>query len=103
MIEKLKTIEELKKIPSLSVFLTEYEKLAKAMKKGHESEMRLAQRCKILIADKKRAVVKIQSAMNVAIEDQGTIDTFKKVIILTFSIIYNYIFNLGKRKFAEIT
>ncbi|KAH7821499.1 putative flagellar associated protein [Monocercomonoides exilis] len=72
------TLEELRKISALNGFLAEYEKLAKAMKKGHESEMRLVQRCKILIADRKRAVLKIQSAMNIAIEDSGTIETFQK-------------------------
>ncbi|KAK2964945.1 putative Cilia- and flagella-associated protein 58 [Blattamonas nauphoetae] len=72
------TIEELKTQQELSTFLAEYEKLYKALKKGHESEMRLVQRCKILQSDKKRAIVRIQTALNVAIEDQSMIETFTK-------------------------
>lgn len=55
----VETTDELRQIPALTTYLDEYGKLFKAMKKGHESEMRLVQRCKILQADRKRAVVKI--------------------------------------------
>lgn len=74
-------MDDVKKISELSTFQSEYDKLLKAMKKGHESEIRLIQRCKILLADKKRAVSKIQSAMNVAIEDMSSIEQFEKVFI----------------------
>lgn len=72
------TLDELKKQPHLYLFLSEFDKLFKALKKGHESEIRLIQRCKILNADKKRAVAKIQAAMNIAIEDMSSIESFER-------------------------
>ncbi|XP_074640823.1 cilia- and flagella-associated protein 58-like [Tubulanus polymorphus] len=65
---------------SLEKFKVEYEKLHKALKKSHESEKRLMQKCRELNAEIVANSAKVQTALKLSQEDQATIASLKKEI-----------------------
>ncbi|XP_036406733.1 cilia- and flagella-associated protein 58-like [Megalops cyprinoides] len=64
----------------LEKYRVEYEKLAKALKKSHESEKRLMTKCRELTAEIVSNSVKVDAARKLSEEDQTTIATLKKEI-----------------------
>ena len=62
---------------SLKKFKTEYEKLHNALKKSHESEKRLIQKCKELNAEIIANGSKVATALKVSQEDKATISSLK--------------------------
>ena len=69
---------------SLEKFRVEYEKLHRALKKSHESEKRLMQKCRELNAEIVANASKVQTALKLSQEDQTTIASLKKVNILKY-------------------
>ncbi|KAL5022872.1 hypothetical protein ScPMuIL_002027 [Solemya velum] len=65
---------------SLEKFRVEYEKLHKALKKSHESEKRLMQKCRELNADIVANSAKVSAALKLSHDDQSTIASLKKEI-----------------------
>ncbi|XP_069140522.1 cilia- and flagella-associated protein 58-like [Argopecten irradians] len=65
---------------SLEKFRSEYEKLHKALKKSHESEKRLMQKCRELNAEIVANSAKVATALKLSQEDQNTITSLKKEI-----------------------
>lgn len=74
------TLSELMGDRSLEKFRVEYEKLHKALKKSHESEKRLMQKCRELNAEIVANSAKVSTALKLSQEDQGTIASLKKEI-----------------------
>ena len=64
---------------SLEKFRMEYEKLHKALKKSHDSEKRLMQKCRELNAEIVANSAKVATALKLSQEDQATIASLKKV------------------------
>ncbi|XP_041369085.1 cilia- and flagella-associated protein 58-like [Gigantopelta aegis] len=73
-------LQELMGDRSLEKFRAEYEKLHKALKKSHESEKRLMQKCRELNAEIVANSAKVSTALKLSQEDQGTISSLKKEI-----------------------
>ncbi len=69
---------------SLERFRIEYEKLHRALKKSHESEKRLMQKCRELNAEIVANAAKVTTALKLSQEDKTTISSLKQV-----NIIYN--------------
>ena len=65
---------------SLERFRQEYEKLHRALKKSHESEKRLIKKCKELNSEIVSNAAKVQTALKLSQDDQGTITALKKEI-----------------------
>ena len=65
---------------SLERFRQEYEKLHRALKKSHESEKRLIKKCKELNGEIVSNAAKVQTALKLSQDDQGTITALKKEI-----------------------
>merc|ERR1711862_440323 len=65
---------------SLEHFRLEYEKLHRALKKSHESEKRLIKKCRELNQEIVSNAAKVQTALKLSQEDQGTIGNLKKEI-----------------------
>lgn len=65
---------------SLEKFRVEYEKLHRALKKSHESEKRLMQKCRELNGEIVANAAKVQTALKLSQEDQNTISSLKKEI-----------------------
>ena len=61
-------------------FRVEYEKLHRALKKSHESEKRLMQKCRELNSEIGANAAKVSTALKLSQEDQNTIVALKKVI-----------------------
>lgn len=74
------TLAELMGDRSLEKFRVEYEKLHKALKKSHESEKRLMQKCRELNAEIVANSAKVATALKLSQEDQATIASLKKEI-----------------------
>ncbi|KAL8621368.1 hypothetical protein ACOMHN_048168 [Nucella lapillus] len=74
------TLSELMGDRSLEKFRVEYEKLHKALKKSHESEKRLMQKCRELNAEIVANSAKVATALKLSQEDQATIASLKKEI-----------------------
>lgn len=74
------TLAELMGDRSLEKFRVEYEKLHKALKKSHESEKRLMQKCRELNAEIVANSAKVSTALKLSQEDQATIASLKKEI-----------------------
>ncbi|KAK7110498.1 cilia- and flagella-associated protein 58-like [Littorina saxatilis] len=74
------TLAELTGDRSLEKFRVEYEKLHKALKKSHESEKRLMQKCRELNAEIVANSAKVSTALKLSQEDQATIASLKKEI-----------------------
>ena len=70
---------------SLEKFRVEYEKLHRALKKSHESEKRLMQKCRELNAEIVANASKVQTALKLSQEDQTTIASLKKVNIRNYA------------------
>ena len=64
---------------SFEKFRVEYEKLHRALKKSHDSEKRLMQRCRELNAEIVANASKVSQALKISQEDQNTITQLKKV------------------------
>ena len=64
---------------SLEKFRVEYEKLHQALKKSHESEKRLMQKCRELNAEIVANSAKVTTALKLSQEDKGTISSLKQV------------------------
>lgn len=65
---------------SLEKFRLEYEKLHKALKKSHESERRLMQKCRELNAEIVANSAKVATALKLSQEDQATITSLKQEV-----------------------
>ncbi|XP_059175369.1 cilia- and flagella-associated protein 58-like isoform X2 [Physella acuta] len=65
---------------SLEKFRLEYEKLHKALKKSHESERRLMQKCRELNAEIVANSAKVVTALKLSQDDQATIASLKKEV-----------------------
>ena len=78
----LQVLGELMGDKSLEKFRVEYEKLHRALKKSHESEKRLMQKCRELNAEIVANASKVQTALKLSQEDQTTIASLKKVTII---------------------
>ena len=74
-----KVLQELMGDRSLEKFRVEYEKLHRALKKSHESEKRLMQKCRELNAEIVANSAKVATALKLSQEDQATIASLKKV------------------------
>ena len=72
-------LQELMGDKSLEKFRVEYEKLHKALRKSHESEKRLMQKCRELNAEIVANSAKVSTALKLSQEDQATIASLKKV------------------------
>ena len=64
---------------SLEKFRVEYEKLHQALKKSHESEKRLMEKCRELNAEIVANSAKVTTALKLSQEDKGTISSLKQV------------------------
>ncbi|XP_064600239.1 cilia- and flagella-associated protein 58-like [Liolophura sinensis] len=73
-------LQELMGDKSLEKFRGEYEKLHRALKKSHESEKRLMQKCRELNAEIVSHSAKVSTALKLSQEDQATIASLKKEI-----------------------
>lgn len=71
---------------SLEKFRVEYEKLHQALKKSHESENRLMQKCRELNAEIVANSAKVTTALKLSQEDKGTINSLKQVCLEDFSL-----------------
>ena len=69
---------------SLEKFRVEYEKLHKALKKTHDSEKRLMQKCRELNTELVTNSAKVSTALKLSQEDQTTIASLKKVKMFLF-------------------
>ena len=74
---RLKVIAELENDPAMAKFKEEYEKVFSALVNSNDSEKRLVQKCRDLNAEIVANAAKVQSALKLADEDQGTIDKLK--------------------------
>mmetsp|Transcript_7423 Transcript_7423/g.30058 ORF Transcript_7423/g.30058 Transcript_7423/m.30058 type:complete len:869 (-) Transcript_7423:1125-3731(-) len=72
-----KVIAELENDPAMAKFKEEYEKVFSALVNSNDSEKRLVQKCRDLNAEIVANAAKVQSALKLADEDQGTIDKLK--------------------------
>lgn len=73
-------LQELMGDKSLERFRVEYEKLHRALKKSHESEKRLMQKCRELNAEIVANAAKVTTALKLSQEDKGTISSLKQEI-----------------------
>lgn len=73
-------LHELMGDKSLEKFRVEYEKLHNALKKSHDSEKRLMQKCRELNAEIVANSAKVSTALKLSQEDQATIASLKKEI-----------------------
>ena len=64
---------------SLEKFKVEYEKLHRALKKSHESEKRLMQKCRELNSEIVSNAAKVTTALKISQEDKATISSLKQV------------------------
>ena len=64
---------------SLEKFKNEYEKLHRALRKSHDSEKRLMQKCRELNAEIVANSAKVATALKLSQDDQSTIASLKKV------------------------
>ncbi len=80
-------LNELAGDKGLEKFKGEYEKLYRAVKKSHENEKRLARKCRELSSEIVANTAKIQTAVKLSEEDQGTISGLKKEIQKAWKIV----------------
>ena len=80
---------------SLEKFRVEYEKLHKALKKSHESEKRLMQKCRELNAEIVANSAKVATALKLSQDDQATIASLKKVQSLAGAVCSAYEYLVG--------
>lgn len=72
---------------SLERFRIEYEKLHRALKKSHESEKRLMQKCRELNAEIVANAAKVTTALKLSQEDKATISSLKQVCLIVLTTI----------------
>jgi hypothetical protein len=72
-------LSELMGDQSLEKFRVEYEKLHRALKKSHESEKRLMQKCRELNSEIMANAAKVTTALKISQEDKTTISSMKQV------------------------
>lgn len=75
----LQVLAELMGDQSLEKFKVEYEKLHRALKKSHESEKRLMQKCRELNSEIMANAGKVTTALKISQEDKTTISSMKQV------------------------
>ena len=73
-------LRELAGDAQLDRFRAEYEKVFRALKRSHDNEKRLIRRCRELNAEIVSGAAKVQAALALSDEDQGTITALKKEI-----------------------
>jgi len=73
------TLDELMGDQSLEKFRSEYEKLHRALKKSHDNERRLMQKCRELNVEIVANAAKVSSALKLSQEDKATITSLKQV------------------------
>ena len=71
---------------SLDKFRNEYEKVHKALKKSHENERRLMQKCRELNAEITANAAKVTTALKLSEEDQSTIQSLKQVCLQNINV-----------------
>ena len=85
---------------SLEKFRVEYEKLHRALKKSHDGEKRLMQKCRELNAEIVANAAKVTTALKLSQDDKSTISTLKQVLDnaqqtsihnIHTHILYNYV------------
>ena len=64
---------------SLEKFRTDYEKLNRALRKSHDGERRMMQKCRELNAEIVSNSAKVSTALKLSQEDQATISSLKQV------------------------
>ena len=79
----LQVLAELMGDKSLEKFRIEYEKLHRALKKSHDSEKRLMQKCRELNGEIVANAAKVTTALKLSQDDKGTISSLKQVCELT--------------------
>ena len=77
----LKILVELSGDKNLERFRIEYEKLHRALKKSHESEKRLMQKCRELNAEIVANTAKVTTVLKMSQEDKNSISSLKQVFI----------------------
>lgn len=75
-----KVFEQLSADDSLKTFRNEYEKLHSALKKSHENEKMLINKCRSLNAEILQNASKVHAALRLSQEDQNSIQLLKKEI-----------------------
>ena len=75
----LKILVELSGDKNLERFRVEYEKLHRALKKSHESEKRLMQKCRELNAEIVANTAKVTTVLKMSQEDKNSISSLKQV------------------------
>ena len=80
-------LNELSGDAALENFRGEYEKLFRAVKKSHDNEKKLARKCRELSSEIVANTAKIQTAVKLSEEDQGTISGLKKEIEKAWKIV----------------
>eukprot|EP00474_Spongospora_subterranea_P000621 CRZ01079.1 hypothetical protein [Spongospora subterranea] len=75
-----KVFEQLSADDSLKTFRMEYEKLHSALKKSHDNEKSLINKCRTLNADILQNAAKVHAALRLSQEDQNSIQLLKKEI-----------------------
>ena len=80
-------LNELAGDAALENFRGEYEKLFRAVKKSHDNEKKLARKCRELSSEIVANTAKIQTAVKLSEEDQGTISGLKKEIEKAWKIV----------------
>ncbi len=71
---------------SLEKFRIEYEKLHRALKKSHDGEKRLMQKCRELNAEIVANAAKVTTALKLSQEDKSTISSLKQVGLCTSNV-----------------
>lgn len=90
----IKVLAELMGDKSLERFRIEYEKLHRALKKSHESEKRLMQKCRELNAEIVANAAKVTTALKLSQEDKATISSLKQVGLIFFLMTNHHCNNL---------
>lgn len=94
-------LKELMGDKSLEKFRVEYEKLHRALKKSHDSEKRLMQKCHDLNSEIVVNTTKVTAALKMSQEDRTTITSLKQVHITEMVKAYLITLFVGNRKVME--
>ncbi|PHJ16679.1 flagellar associated protein [Cystoisospora suis] len=73
-----KVLQSLPQDADLGIFRQQYEKLYEALKRSHESEVSLLNRCRDLTSQISENATKVAAALEISSEDQASIDILKK-------------------------
>lgn len=94
-------LKELMGDKSLEKFRVEYEKLHRALKKSHDSEKRLMQKCHDLNSEIVVNTTKVTAALKMSQEDRTTITSLKQVHITEMVKAHLITLFVGNRKVME--